>query len=72
MITGIRFVTNGAGAQNRLRGKARRERIRKHLAEVEKEPPWARWTQHRKLQRSYRTGKQVVEADPEQGFERGR
>jgi hypothetical protein len=38
MITGIRWVSNGAGTQNRLRGKARRERIRKALREVELAP----------------------------------
>jgi len=40
MVTGLRWVTNGAAAQNRLRGKARRERIRKALAEVEMTPAW--------------------------------
>jgi hypothetical protein len=35
MITGIRWVSNGGGTQNRLRGKARRERIRRALREVE-------------------------------------
>ncbi|TPX13591.1 uncharacterized protein E0L32_006062 [Thyridium curvatum] len=35
MVTGIRWVTNGAGAQSRLRGRARRERIRLALREVE-------------------------------------
>ena len=35
MITGVRFVTNGAGAQSRLRGKARRERMRKAMMEIE-------------------------------------
>ncbi|KAG7116452.1 hypothetical protein HYQ44_007071 [Verticillium longisporum] len=34
MITAIRWVDNGAGAQNRLRGKARRERMRRAMAEV--------------------------------------
>jgi hypothetical protein len=38
MITGIRWVSNGAGTQNRLRGKARRERIRRALREVEQAP----------------------------------
>lgn len=41
MITGTRWVTNGAGSQNRLRGKARRERIRRALREVELGPAWA-------------------------------
>ena len=41
MIKGIRWVTNGAGGQNRLRGKARRERIRRALREVELGPAWA-------------------------------
>lgn len=40
MITGIRWVTNGAGTQSRLRGKARRERIRRALKEVESGPVW--------------------------------
>lgn len=31
----IRWVTNGAGAQSRLRGKARRERMRQAMREVE-------------------------------------
>lgn len=35
MIKSVRFVTNGAGAQSRLRGKARRERIWKAMQEVE-------------------------------------
>lgn len=34
----IRWVTNGAGAQSRLRGKARRERIRQAMREVEVTP----------------------------------
>jgi hypothetical protein len=34
-ITGIRWVENGAGAQSRLRGKARRERIRKAFMEIQ-------------------------------------
>ncbi|KAM0505882.1 hypothetical protein ACHAQF_002984 [Verticillium nonalfalfae] len=34
MITAIRWVDNGAGAQSRLRGKARRERMRRAMAEV--------------------------------------
>ncbi|KAJ3939148.1 uncharacterized protein N0V96_010590 [Colletotrichum fioriniae] len=34
MITGIRWVTNGAGTQNRLRGKGRRERMRKAMGEM--------------------------------------
>jgi len=41
MITGLRWVTNGGSSQNRLRGKARRERIRKALREVELGPAWA-------------------------------
>lgn len=41
MITGLRWVNNGAGTQNRLRGKARRERIRRALREVELGPVWA-------------------------------
>jgi hypothetical protein len=41
MITGIRWVSNGVGTQNRLRGKARRERIRRALREVELGPVWA-------------------------------
>jgi hypothetical protein len=40
MVIGIRWLTNGAAAQNRLRGKARRERIRKALAEVALTPAW--------------------------------
>jgi hypothetical protein len=40
MVTGLRWVTNGAAPQNRLRGKARRERIRKALAEVAMTPAW--------------------------------
>lgn len=35
MIKSVRFVTNGAGAQSRLRGQARRERMRKAMQEVE-------------------------------------
>ncbi|ROW06971.1 hypothetical protein VMCG_04202 [Cytospora schulzeri] len=35
MIQSIRFVTNGAGPQSRLRGKDRRERMRKAMQEVE-------------------------------------
>lgn len=38
MIKSVRFVTNGAGAQSRLRGKARRERIWKAMQEVENVP----------------------------------
>ncbi|KAK1994270.1 Rxt3-domain-containing protein [Colletotrichum falcatum] len=34
MVTGIRWVTNGAGAQSRLRGKGRRERMRKAMGET--------------------------------------
>lgn len=34
MVTAIRWVDNGAGAQSRLRGKGRRERMRKAMAEV--------------------------------------
>ncbi|WYZ43491.1 hypothetical protein EsH8_VI_001190 [Colletotrichum jinshuiense] len=34
MITSIRWVTNGAGTQNRLRGKGRRERMRKAMGEM--------------------------------------
>lgn len=41
MVMGIRWVANGAGSQNRLRGKARRERIRRALREVELGPAWA-------------------------------
>jgi len=41
MITEIRWVTNGGSSQNRLRGKARRERIRKALKEVALGPAWA-------------------------------
>ncbi|KAK4155302.1 histone deacetylation protein Rxt3-domain-containing protein [Chaetomidium leptoderma] len=40
MITGLRWVTNGAAPQDRLRGKVRRERIRKWLADVELTPAW--------------------------------
>ncbi|KAL2134383.1 hypothetical protein VTI74DRAFT_302 [Chaetomium olivicolor] len=40
MIIGLRWVTNGGAPQNRLRGKARRERIRKALAEIELAPAW--------------------------------
>ncbi|KAH6684947.1 histone deacetylation protein Rxt3-domain-containing protein [Plectosphaerella plurivora] len=39
MITAIRWVDNGAGAQSRLRGKGRRERMRRAMAEV-KEVNW--------------------------------
>lgn len=35
MIQSIRFVTNGAGPQSRLRGRDRRERMRKAMQEVE-------------------------------------
>lgn len=35
MIQSVRFVTNGAGAQARLRGKARRERLWKAMQEVD-------------------------------------
>ena len=35
MIQSVRFVTNGAGPQSRLRGKDRRERMRKAMQEVE-------------------------------------
>lgn len=35
MVKSVRFVTNGAGPQSRLRGKARRERIWKAVQEVE-------------------------------------
>ncbi|TDZ39342.1 hypothetical protein C8035_v003361 [Colletotrichum spinosum] len=34
MIMAIRWVTNGAGTQDRLRGKGRRERMRKAMGEV--------------------------------------
>ncbi|OHW99044.1 histone deacetylation protein rxt3 [Colletotrichum incanum] len=34
MVTGIRWVTNGAGTQSRLRGKGRRERMRKAMGEM--------------------------------------
>ncbi|KKF95113.1 Histone deacetylation protein Rxt3 [Ceratocystis platani] len=34
MITGVRWVVNGAAPQSRLRGKARRERMRQALAAV--------------------------------------
>ncbi|KAG7294625.1 hypothetical protein NEMBOFW57_004701 [Staphylotrichum longicolle] len=40
MVIGLRWVTNGGASQNRLRGKERRERIRKALAEVEMAPAW--------------------------------
>lgn len=40
MVIGLRWVTHGAALQGRLRGKARRERMRKVLAEVEKIPAW--------------------------------
>jgi hypothetical protein len=40
MVMGLRWVTNGGASQHRLRGKARRERIRKALAEVEMTPAW--------------------------------
>jgi histone deacetylation protein Rxt3 len=36
MITGIRWVTNGAEASSRVRGKDRRERIRQALQEVQR------------------------------------
>jgi hypothetical protein len=35
MIMELRWVENGAGAQSRLRGRARRERIRKAMGEVD-------------------------------------
>ncbi len=35
MVESISWVTNGAGAQSRLRGKARRERMRQAMQEVE-------------------------------------
>lgn len=35
MIQSIRFVTNGAGPQSRLRGRDRRERMRKAMQEVD-------------------------------------
>jgi len=41
MITAMRWVTNSGVSQNRLRGKARRERIRKALREVELGPSWS-------------------------------
>lgn len=41
MVIGLRWVTNGGESQNRLRGKARRERIRKALREVALTPAWA-------------------------------
>jgi len=41
MVIGLRWVTNGGVSQNRLRGKERRERIRKALREVELGPAWA-------------------------------
>lgn len=34
MIKSVRFLTNGAGAQSRLRGQARRERMRKAMQDV--------------------------------------
>ncbi|CAI4211646.1 unnamed protein product [Parascedosporium putredinis] len=34
MILGVRWVENGAGAQSRLRGQARRDRMRKAMREV--------------------------------------
>jgi hypothetical protein len=40
MVTGIRWVAQSAQSQDRLRGKARRERIRKALQEVELGPSW--------------------------------
>ena len=40
MIMKIHWLTNGAAPQNRLRGKARRERIRKALREIELGPAW--------------------------------
>lgn len=40
MIIGLRWLTNGGTSQNRLRGKARRERIRKTLREIEMAPAW--------------------------------
>jgi len=41
MIIGVRWVTNGGAPQDRLRGKARRERIYKALRESESGPAWA-------------------------------
>ena len=35
MVTGIRWVENGAGAQSRLRGKERRARMRRAMQEVQ-------------------------------------
>jgi len=40
MVLGLRWVTNGGASQSRLRGKARRERIRKALEEVAMTPAW--------------------------------
>jgi len=40
MVIGLRWVTNGGASQSRLRGKARRERIRKALEEVAMTPAW--------------------------------
>ncbi|KAK4223628.1 histone deacetylation protein Rxt3-domain-containing protein [Podospora fimiseda] len=42
MVLEIRWLTNGGESQNRLRGKARRERIRKALREIEATPAWAK------------------------------
>lgn len=40
MVIGLRWVTNGGASQSRLRGKARRERIRKALEEIAMTPAW--------------------------------
>ncbi len=64
MITEIRWVTNGGVSQNRLRGKARRERIRKALREVELGPAWAggaRNTSESREKGPQKTGERSVE-----------
>ncbi|KAK0736521.1 histone deacetylation protein Rxt3-domain-containing protein [Apiosordaria backusii] len=56
MITEIRWLTNGGESQNRLRGKARRERIRKALREIELTPSWAKATSNGSAPGSERQG----------------
>lgn len=56
MITEIRWLTNGGESQNRLRGKARRERIRKALREIELTPAWAKATSNGSAAGSERQG----------------
>jgi hypothetical protein len=64
MVTGIRWVNNGAGTQNRLRGKARRERIRRALREVELGPVWAARSLNVEAGKAAATGADAVQAAP--------